>query len=144
MGNLNPICKNLETLLLQMVLCASPERDAARNFFFETNRPQTCSPSGVGKKIFDVNRQLAEQPWQVFPQCGQDTCPCSSSCVDSRHDGQYNIVRQHAVPIFVLPILKELRVNMRSVDSNLGKIFPQKKNLGKLIVLKQTSVQFKK
>ena len=33
-----------------MVLCASPERDAARNFFFETNRPQTCSPSGVGKK----------------------------------------------------------------------------------------------
>jgi len=144
MGNLNLICKNLETLLLQMVLCASPERDAARNFFFETNRPQTCSPSGVGKKIFDVNRQLAEQPWQVFPQCGQDTCPCSSSCVDSRHDGQYNIVRQHAVPIFVLPILKELRVNMRSVDSNLGKIFPQKKNLGKLIVLKQTSVQFKK
>ena len=127
-----------------MVLSASPERDAARNFFFETNRPQTCSPSGVGKKIFDVNRQLAEQPWQVFPQCGQDTCPCSSSCVDSRHDGQYNIVRQHAVPIFVLPILKELRVNMRSVDSNLGKIFPQKKNLGKLIVLKQTSVQFKK
>jgi len=95
--------------------------------FFETNRPQTCSPSGVGKKIFDVNRQLAEQPWQVFPQCGQDTCPCSSSCVDSRHDGQYNIVRQHAVPIFVLPILKELRVNMRSVDSNLGKIFPKKK-----------------
>lgn len=109
MGNLNLICKNLETLLLQMVLCASPERDAARNFFFETNRPQTCSPSGVGKKIFDVNRQLAEQPWQVFPQCGQDTCPCSSSCVDSRHDGQYNIVRQHAVPIFILPILKELK-----------------------------------